>query len=214
MVGVSGTRILCLFAVWLVSKPAIVSAFDCPKKIGPYMCDTLNIRQDGDWDLYGIYLFDSPYVDTAWKSACEKTRDSCTVQRDPRIDSLNAIYWTECAQRLFGTYDLRWPDDREHRAPVPTADGRQDAISFRFHVPGDAYTVYVTKRDILALALEPFVGIIEFQAIQFPVFLRSLKKPSLGSGILSMPFNIKGQRIPSPQVPAFLVPGPPGKPGK
>jgi len=175
----------------------------CPNTITPPFCDTLKTMNDDDWAYCMILFVDSSYTD----SACDKTKETCGPTANTSSDSIPP-YIFEYTQKLFGTYDLRWPDDLNNRAPVPLEGGRQDMVSGQNHSPNSGYAVHARKSTIDSVAREPYVLFIEHWSPQIWTSLfRSKNQLSRMRGAEPVPFNLKGQRVPFYNARAFKIPG-------
>lgn len=178
------------------------TASTCPVTIDPGLCDSLQILSDTDWVYSEIHL----YLDLSWfPTGCDR-QDTACLKRIPDTTQ----YYTQPdsilkeTRTLFETYDLRWPDDLQTRAPVPTEDGRRDTISYQYHRPSVAYLVYATKSTILSIGSEAYVEEIKHWVVPHPLSLSRFK--SLSSVLArGLSFNLKGQRIETEQVSGFKI---------
>lgn len=202
-------KYLCLFCLWGFGKTTFAVTSTCPGTVSPPFCDTLQAMNEGDWAYCSIVFREPPSTDTV----CDKTKQNCQPPPDTSSDSLPS-YDYEYTQRLFETYDLRWPDDKEHRAPVPTVGGRRDTLSGQLHSPNGGFMVYATKSTILSAASESYVMWVQQWSPQLPDFLSHPRNQALNIGIMPAPYNIKGQRMPSSNSRTYLIQGPPVMPAR
>lgn len=199
-------RILCGVCLLGLGRKVLGEPSACPSSIYPTFCDSLLAMGDGDW-RYCRIIFDGPH---STDTACNKTQQDCRPAPGSVSDTTPPAYIIEYTRELFGTYDLRWPDDTANRAPVPVAGGRWDTVGGQYHSPNSIYVVWAKKGTILSVAAEPYVLFVEPWSPQIWVSLSHPKRQP--SRTFTVPFNIKGQRMPSIHARTYLVPGFPAKP--
>lgn len=177
-----------VFGSWVSAASTV-----CPANINAKLCEQLQTMSDTDWVICRIQLHES----TAWiPEGCGKGDTACmnkppdTSWVQPWRDSILAE-----TRPLFETYDLRWPDDPHTRAPVPTANGRQDTISYQFHRISSFYIVYATKRSILLIVGEPYISDAENWVPTDILNLVSKPKSPVSVPNRGPLFNLNGRRV-------------------
>lgn len=190
--------------IWV--SGALGSDTVCLRTIEPRLCKSLQTKEDTDWVSFAIYLY-TP-VDSIQSSDCDPKKDSCIIDTTSWVPDSITANLLEATRALFETYDLRWPDDLQTRAGVPTANGRRDTITRQYHRPNYHYKVYATKHSIFAISAEPYIGTLYFYEISdgrvslYRPEIRGVTKRAGSS------FNIKGQQTFELNAPIFSVPAP------
>lgn len=202
MINDIGIRIGILASLLVFGSWADGLGQTCADNINSRLCEQLQAMKDTDWVICQIHLQEVPFG----PPSCAKEDTACqnhsqdTSWMQLKRDSILAE-----TRLLFNSYDLRWPDDPQTRASVPTADGRWDTISNRYHIPGGTYIVYVTKQAILSIVKESYILDAENWVRTGPTGL--LSRPEFRARRLSFSsdFNLKGQRIEGKNPPGFKV---------
>lgn len=193
-----GIRSIFLVSALVFGRGVIGANSTCPEKIDPSLCDRLQTMNDSDWVICIIGLLD------AWPTHDQGCgRDTACLNH---LDTSWMVPWRDSmaaeSRLLFENYDLRWPDDPQTRAPMPTNEGRWDTISNQQHRITGVYILYATKHSILSMVEEPYISVLDPWTKQTPALLWHRKSASPVSAQARY-FNLKGQRIQTPDIPGL-----------